>query len=78
MHSFFPLHEMAIRFGLIDMHPRKKVGRKSYFSPKGEVPLMFLKSYTGLSAPKLMEQLKCKHPLPDILMSCEQWVVSDE
>ena len=48
---------MAVRFGLIDPHPRKKAGRKSYFSPKGKVALMFLKSYTGLSAPKLMEQL---------------------
>ena len=51
---------MAIRFGLIDMHPRKKVGRKSYFSPKGKVAPMFLKSYTGLSSPKLMEQLNAK------------------
>ena len=57
IHSLLPLHEMAIRFGLIDPYPRKKVGRKSYFSPKGKVALMFLKSYTRLSAPKLMEQL---------------------
>ena len=57
IHSLLPLHEMAIRFGLIDPYPRKKVGRKSYFSPKGKLALMFLKSYTGLSAPKLMEQL---------------------
>lgn len=57
IHSLLPLHEMAIRFGLIDPHPRKKAGRKSYFSPKGKVAFMFLKSHTGLSAPKLMEQL---------------------
>ena len=57
IHSLLPLHEMAIIFGLIDPYPRKKVGRKSYFSPKGKLALMFLKSYTGLSAPKLMEQL---------------------
>ena len=57
IHALLPLHEMAVRFGLVDAHPRKKVGRKSYFSPEGKVALMFLKSYTGLSAPKLMEQL---------------------
>ena len=57
IHALLPLHEMAVRFGLVDSHPRKKVGRKSYFSPEGKVALMFLKSYTGLSAPKLMEQL---------------------
>lgn len=56
-HALLPLREMAIRFGLIDSVPRRKVGRKSYFSPEGKVALMFLKSYTGLSAPKLMEQL---------------------
>ena len=57
IHALLPLHEMAVRFGLTDAHPCKKVGRKSYFSPEGKVALMFLKSYTGLSAPKLMEQL---------------------
>ena len=57
IHALLPLHEMAVRFGLTDAHPRKKAGRKSYFSPEGKVALMFLKSYTGLSAPKLMEQL---------------------
>lgn len=56
-HALLPLREMAIRFGLIDSVPRRKVGRKSYFSPEGKVALMFLKSHTGLSAPKLMEQL---------------------
>ena len=57
IHALLPLREMAIRFGLTDAHPRKKAGRKPYFSPEGKVALMFLKSYTGLSAPKLMEQL---------------------
>ena len=57
IHALLPLHEMAVRFGLVDAHPRKKAGRKPYFSPEGKVALMFLKSYTGLSAPKLMEQL---------------------
>ena len=38
-------------------YPFKKAGRKPYFSPDGKVALMFLKAYTGLSAPKLMEQL---------------------
>lgn len=57
IHSILPLREMAIRFGLIEPHPRRKVGRKPYFCPEGRVALMILKSYTGLSAPKLMEQL---------------------
>ena len=57
IHALLPLQEMAVRFGLVDSHPRKKAGRKSYFSPEGKVALMFLKSYTGLSAPTLMEQL---------------------
>ena len=55
IHALLPLYEMAVRFGLVDAHPRKKAGRKPYFSPEGKVALMFLKSYTGLSAPKLME-----------------------
>ena len=57
IHTLLPLHEMAVRFGLVDAHPRKKAGRKPYFTPEGKVALMFLKSYTGLSAPQLMEQL---------------------
>ena len=36
---------------------RPKLGRKSYFTLEGKVALMFLKMYTGLSCPKLMEQL---------------------
>ncbi len=58
--SLLPLHEMAVKFGLIEENPkslRVKRGRKSYFSPEGKVALMFLKTYTGLSAPKLMEAL---------------------
>ncbi|WP_278871048.1 hypothetical protein [Leyella stercorea] len=36
---------------------RPKLGRRSFFTPEGKVALMFLKMYTGLSCPKLMEQL---------------------
>lgn len=36
---------------------RAKKGRKTYFTPEGKVALMFLKMYTGLSSPKLMEHL---------------------
>ena len=36
---------------------RPKLGRRSSFTPEGKVALMFLKMYTGLSSPKLMEQL---------------------
>ena len=58
--SLLPLREMAISFGLIEEKPksiRVKRGRKSFFTPEGKVALAFLKMYTGLSAPKLMEAL---------------------
>ena len=57
IHSTLPLHQMAIDFGLTDERRRKKRGRKSYFSPEGKIALMFLRMYTELSAPKLLEQL---------------------
>lgn len=58
--SLLPLREMSVKFGLAEETPgrlRAKRGRKPYFSPEGKVALMFLKMYTGLSAPKLMEAL---------------------
>ena len=58
--SLLPLREMATSFGLIKEKPRNiraKRGRKSFFTPEGKVALAFLKMYTGLSAPKLMEAL---------------------
>ena len=58
--SLLPLRQMAISFGLLEEHPmtkRVKRGRKSFFTPEGKVALAFLKMYTGLSAPKLMEAL---------------------
>ena len=35
---------------------RPKLGRRSFFTTEGKVALMFLKMYTGLCCPKLMEQ----------------------
>lgn len=58
--SLLSFHEMAILFGLIEERPksiRVKRGRKSSFTPEGKVALAFLKMYTGLSAPSLMEAL---------------------
>ena len=58
--SLLPLRKMAISFNLMEerpMHKRVKRGRKSFFTPEGKVALAFLKMYTGLSAPKLMEAL---------------------
>lgn len=58
--SLLPLREMAVSFGLIDKNPksiRPKRGRKSFFTAEGKVALAFLKMYTGMSAPKLMEAL---------------------
>ena len=52
-----PLREMAENFGLVSRNMRTKLGRKSFFTPEGKVALLFLKMYTGLSCPKLLEQL---------------------
>ena len=57
MRKLLPLHEMAVNFGLVERSLNPKRGRKSYFTPEGKVALMFLKMYTQLSAPKLLEQL---------------------
>jgi hypothetical protein len=57
MKHLLPLHEMAVNFGLVSSHPERKRGPKPFFSPEGKVALMFLKMYTQLSAPKLLEQL---------------------
>ncbi len=57
MKRLLPLHEMALSFGLVRKPRYGARGRKPFFSPEGKVALMFLKMYTGLSAPKLMEQL---------------------
>ena len=53
--KLLPLREMAENFGLVSKSMRPKLGRKSYFTPEGKVALMFLKMYTGLSCPKLMD-----------------------
>ena len=58
-----PLRKMAENFGLVRKSLRPKLGRKSYFTPEGKVALMFLKMYTGLSCPKLMEQLNGRRML---------------
>lgn len=59
--KLLPLGELAEKFGLVEKKGmrslRVKRGRKSYFTPEGKVALMFLKMYTGMSAPKLMEAL---------------------
>lgn len=58
--SRLPLGEMALSFGLIGSAPKSikvKRGRKCFFTPEGKVALAFLKMYTGLSAPKLMDAL---------------------
>src|SRR5574344_1549418 len=57
MKKLLPLRAMAENFGLVSKIMRPKLGRKSYFTPEGKVALMFLKMYTRLSCPKLMEQL---------------------
>lgn len=58
--SLLPLRKLAVKFGLIEEERKsykRKRGRKSYFTPEGKVALAFLKMYTGMSAPKLMESL---------------------
>ena len=55
--KLLPPHEVAENFGLVRKSMRPKLGRKSFFTPEGKIALMFLKMYTGLSCPKLLEQL---------------------
>ena len=55
--KLLPLCKMAESLGLTSKSLRPKLGRKSYFTPEGKVALMFLKMYTQLSFPKLLEQL---------------------
>ena len=55
--KLIPLGRMAENFGLTSKSMRPKRGRKPYFTPEGKVALMFLKMYTGLSCPRLIEQL---------------------
>jgi len=57
MKRLLPLHEMAVNFGLVSNRYERKRGPKPFFSAEGKVALMFLKIHTGLSAPKLMEQI---------------------
>ena len=57
MKKLLPLQEMADSFGLVSKSMMPKRGRRSYFTPEGKVALMFLKMYTQMSFPKLMEQL---------------------
>jgi len=57
MKKVLPLRQMAETFGLASKRQVPKRGAKPYFTPEGKVALMFLKMYTQLSAPKLMEQL---------------------
>jgi len=57
MKRLLPLREMAENLGLVSKRPERKRGPKPFFSPEGKVALMFLKNYTQLSAPKLLEQL---------------------
>ena len=55
--KLLPLREMAEDFGLVRKSMRPKLERRSFFTPEGKVALMFLKMYTELSCPKLLEQL---------------------
>ncbi len=48
---------MAEDFGLVRKGMRPKLRRRSFFTPEGKVAMIFLKMYTGLSCPKLLEQL---------------------
>ncbi len=53
LYRLFPFSAIAESFGL----KANSVGRKSFFSPEGKIALIVLKSYTGLSDRKLIEQV---------------------
>lgn len=56
MHALIPFKQLVKNFGLT-RHGKHTSGRKPFFTPEGKIALAFLLMYTGLSAPKLMEQL---------------------
>ena len=66
MKKLLPLHAMSENFGLVSKSMRPKLGRRSFFTHEEKVAPMSLKMYTGLSCPKLLEQLN-GNQLPDIL-----------
>ena len=53
VHRLFPFLAIAKTFGLKD----NPYGKKSYFSSEGKIALMLLKSYSGLSDKRLIEQI---------------------
>lgn len=53
IYQSLPWKALVKSFGIKD----KRQGRKSLFSPEGQLGLMFLKAYTGVSDRKLIEQL---------------------
>lgn len=53
LHCAFPFSALADRMHLQDSH----LGRKSYFSAKGKIALMVLKSYTNFYDSELIEHL---------------------
>jgi hypothetical protein len=55
--KLLPLRKMAESLGLVSNSMRPRLGRRPYFTPEGKVALLFLKMYTQLSFPKLLEQL---------------------
>lgn len=54
--AILPLSEIASSIAVRSKH-RSRKGKKSMFPPEGEIALMFLKSYTGLSDDGLIEML---------------------
>ena len=74
--ALLPLSEMASAIA-IRFPKRSLQGKKPMFSPEGEIALMFLKSYTGLSDDLLTKQISqwnniCHQFRPLILLSAEQ------
>ena len=55
IHSQLPLKELAAEY--TNLSHKSKRGKKPLFSGEGEIALMFLKSYTGLSDDGLIEML---------------------
>lgn len=55
IHAKLPLAELAAE--LKASHGKSNAGRESMFPPEGEIALMFLKPYTGLSDDALIEML---------------------
>ncbi len=69
IHVHLPLHDMAVRFGLIDSHPRMTAGRKSYFSLMVDAEHLYLPMLVSIVVIIILYPLikYCESNIPQLL-----------